>query len=98
MNIGNTPSIKNPIKGLVSKNKRRFEWDGYSLDLTYITDNILAMGFPSENIEAFYRNSIGEVERFLEERHKDHYRVYNLCKEKHYAEDKFKGKFVEYPF
>lgn len=42
--------ITNTIKNIVSKNKKRFVWDAYDLDLAYITDNIIAMGFPSQNI------------------------------------------------
>jgi hypothetical protein len=36
---------------------------------------IIAMGFPSEGSESMYRNPMSEVQRFLEMRHKDHYRV-----------------------
>lgn len=50
--------ISNPLRKLVSKNKRRFVWENYDLDLAYITDDIIAMGFPSENIESMYRNSL----------------------------------------
>lgn len=68
----------NPIKVLVSKSKKRFEWDGHDLDLAYITDNIIAMGFPSEQLEAIYRNSLEDVRKFLDERHPHKYRVFNL--------------------
>lgn len=81
--------LTNPLRKMVSKNKRRFVWENYDLDLAYITEDILAMGFPSENIEAMYRNSLDEVRGFLEARHKDHYKVYNLCAERKYDKDKF---------
>ena len=88
----------NAVKQLVSKKKRRFKEDGYDLDLSYVTDNIIAMGYPSESMESMYRNSLEDVKRFLEERHRDHYKVYNLCSERCYDIQKFHGRVSVYPF
>ncbi|KAM4815251.1 phosphatidylinositol 3,4,5-trisphosphate 3-phosphatase TPTE2-like [Thomomys bottae] len=44
------------IRRLVSGNKRRYAKDGFDLDLTYITDRLVAMSFPSSGIHTFYRN------------------------------------------
>ena len=49
------------IRGAVSKNKLRFKEGKYDLDLTYITKNIIAMGFPSQGTEAAYRNPMTEA-------------------------------------
>ena len=43
------------VRQLISENKRRFQVDGYDLDLTYILDNVIAMSFPSKGKKAMYR-------------------------------------------
>jgi len=88
------------IKHLVSKNKRRYVDSRYDLDLSYVTDRIIAMGFPSasSSLESIYRNRVDDVQMFLEERHSDCYKVYNLCSERCYDSKKFQGRVSVYPF
>ncbi len=41
--------------------KKRYIDEHYDLDLTYITSRIIAMGYPAEGFESFYRNNLKEV-------------------------------------
>jgi phosphatidylinositol-3,4,5-trisphosphate 3-phosphatase/dual-specificity protein phosphatase PTEN len=86
------------LRGLVSQHKRRFEEDGFSLDLTYITPRIIAMGYPSADIEALYRNPLKEVVRFFETRHRGRYKVFNLCSERCYDPEHFGNSVANFPF
>ena len=47
------------------------------------------MGLPSTSIEGFFRNSLEDVQKFLNTRHPTHYKVYNLCEEKPYPDNLF---------
>lgn len=50
------------LRTKVAGPKQRFKEDGYNLDLTYVTNRIIAMSFPAEGLEKLYRNSIDDVE------------------------------------
>jgi len=98
--IAESVSIKSNsgiIKSLVSKSKNRFCYDGFDLDLSYITARIIVMGFPATSLEGIYRNKMDDVKRFFNTRHQFHYKIYNLCSEKTYPKDTFYRQGY-YPF
>ncbi|DBA02105.1 TPA: hypothetical protein N0F65_011172 [Lagenidium giganteum] len=86
-------------RALVSQNKRRFQEDGFDLDLCYLHPRVIVMGFPSVGMETMYRNPRNEVVRLLETRHEGLYKVFNFCSEsnRQYSPDVFDGRVSCYP-
>lgn len=64
------------LRNLVSKKRRRLLVMGYDLDMSYITDRVLAMSFPAERMRAMYRNPLWQVKSVLDMRHENHYKVF----------------------
>ncbi|KAI3910342.1 hypothetical protein MKW92_026310 [Papaver armeniacum] len=76
-------AVQVKARHMVSQNKRRYQEGGFDLDMTYITENIIAMGFPAGDM------SSGLFWIF---------RVYNLCSERLYDAALFEGKVASFPF
>uniref|UniRef100_A0A7N0U9Q6 Uncharacterized protein n=1 Tax=Kalanchoe fedtschenkoi TaxID=63787 RepID=A0A7N0U9Q6_KALFE len=111
---GIVDSSKNAVRAVqvrarhaVSQNKRRYQEGGFDLDWTYITENVIAMGFPAGDmssglffgyVEGFYRNHMEEVIKFFETHHMGKYKVYNLCSERLYDSALFGRKVACFPF
>uniref|UniRef100_A0A914C1Y8 phosphatidylinositol-3,4,5-trisphosphate 3-phosphatase n=1 Tax=Acrobeloides nanus TaxID=290746 RepID=A0A914C1Y8_9BILA len=97
-NCGTSPSqlICTPLRMIVSQNRRRYQQDGFNLDLTYITDRIIAMGYPADTTEALYRNSMSHIVKFLEHYHPGHYKVFNLRGQYVYDTSKFHNRVVSF--
>lgn len=83
------------LRSKVSGHRNRYKDDEYNLDITYITDRILAMSFPASGFEQCYRNNISRVSQFLDEKHPGSYKIYNLSN-RSYNTNKFKGEVVSY--
>lgn len=49
--------------------------EGYELDLTYITERIIAVSFPAGCSEETYLHNLQEVTRMLKSKHGDNYLV-----------------------
>ena len=72
----------NIMKRLVSKQKRRYQDENFDLDMSYITNRVIAMGYPSTGCETLYRNSLTDIVNFFHKKHRDRVKIYNLCLEK----------------
>ena len=63
-----------------------------SLNLSYITQRLIVMG-------NFYKNdSLTSVINHLNNNHKNHYRIYNLCSEADYNIEQDIDNVINYPF
>ncbi|KAF8067782.1 hypothetical protein FPV67DRAFT_1669665 [Lyophyllum atratum] len=90
------------IRRLVSGDKARFKDKilNLELDLVYLTDQIIIMGYPAGGIEGWYRNRRDDAKKFLEHRHGKNYWVFNFCpiRENSYDPSFFDGRVSRYPF
>ncbi len=80
--------LSTALKHAVSQNRCRFVDTEYDLDLTYITNRIIAMGLPSDGVRALYRNNATHIASFLKQYHNNHFMVFNLS-QLHYDAAKF---------
>ncbi|GLB39123.1 hypothetical protein LshimejAT787_0602850 [Lyophyllum shimeji] len=90
------------IRRLVSRDRARFR-DGklnLELDLVYLTDQVIIMGFPATGIEGLYRNRREDAKKFLETRHGKNFWIFNFCpiRENSYDASFFDGRVSRFPF
>lgn len=85
-------NVTKKLRSAVSQNKRRYKKHGFDLDLTYITDRIMAMSAPAFGGHTAYRNDIHIVSRFLSLRHYGRFFVINLC-DTHTSSDGVMGNY-----
>ena len=80
------------LRSTVSQNKRRYVKHGFDLDLTYITNRVIAMSAPAFGQNSSYRNDIHVVSRFLATRHYGRFFIFNLC-DTFYSSDGINGNY-----
>ncbi|XP_066441504.1 tensin-3 isoform X2 [Eleutherodactylus coqui] len=68
--------------------------EGYELDLTFITERIISVSFPSGCSEETYLHNLQDVTRMLKSKHGDNYLVLNLS-EKRYDLSKLNTKVMD---
>ncbi|KIJ56953.1 hypothetical protein M422DRAFT_57516 [Sphaerobolus stellatus SS14] len=94
--------MANYVRKLVSGNKARFRDEelDLELDLVYVTDHIIIMGYPAEGLEGYYRNRREDAKKFLDHRHGNNYWIFNFCPltENSYDASFFAGRVSRYPF
>nr|XP_014267800.2 tensin-3 isoform X2 [Maylandia zebra] len=56
--------------------------EGYELDLTYITERIIAVSFPRGCSEEIYSHNLKDVTRMLKSKHADNYLIINLSEKR----------------
>lgn len=70
--------MMNLLREVVGGPKNRYTENGYNLDLTYITDRIIAMAFPASGLESLYRNNVETIAELLQKAHQNKYITINI--------------------
>ena len=83
------------IKRVLSKRTDRYTEEGFDLDLTYITERIIAMSFPASGVESVYRNCLRDVAKMLMNKHGENYLVFNLS-ERRYDISKLNNQVLDF--
>ncbi|ELR12538.1 Proteintyrosine phosphatase [Acanthamoeba castellanii str. Neff] len=90
--------ISSRARNAVSRDKFRFIDGELNLDLTYITDRIVAMGLPGAGVEKVWRNELEDVARFFQKYHAEHFIIINLSGEVYdYSKFQYRVKDYGYP-
>ncbi len=93
--IGASP-FDNDHKNITSRNSNKQN----KLDLVYVTENIISMGFPNDPnspIATEGGNNINIIAAFLMQRHNGHYMIWNVSEES-YNYGMFGDQVLEYKF
>ncbi|OLL23317.1 Phosphatidylinositol 3,4,5-trisphosphate 3-phosphatase and dual-specificity protein phosphatase PTEN [Neolecta irregularis DAH-3] len=69
------------IRSLIAHPRIRHTEDHVSLDLAYITPQIIVMSMPAAWPKSIYRNSIGDVRSFLDTRHPNQWWIWEFMAE-----------------
>ncbi|TMS38813.1 hypothetical protein L596_005454 [Steinernema carpocapsae] len=88
-----------PLRSIVSQNRRRYidDLNALNLDLTYITDRVIAMGYPATFVhEGLFRNTMLSTVIFLNIFHSGHFKVFNLRGEYIYDANNFEHRVSAY--
>ncbi|KAL0249163.1 hypothetical protein GEMRC1_004396 [Eukaryota sp. GEM-RC1] len=85
------------LRTYVSQSRVRYQDGEFDLDLTYVTPNIIAMGFPAEGFMSTWRNDIADVAKMLDKYHPHHYMIFNLS-EKSYDSQLFQHCVLDFGF
>ncbi|WWD21702.1 hypothetical protein CI109_106189 [Kwoniella shandongensis] len=90
------------VRKIVSGNKARYvdPAAAVNLDLVYVTDRIIIMGYPASGVAGLYRNRRRDVLKFLNSRHGEKWWIWNLCPlyENAYSPESMHGRVSRYPF
>lgn len=82
------------MRKIVAGPKKKTPYNGEELDLTYITDRIIAMAYPASNfLEKTFRNSIDDVANYFNEYHTDNYLIFNVSS-RPYNYEKFDNRVL----
>eukprot|EP00457_Paulinella_chromatophora_P004455 gb/GEZN01004467.1/.p1 GENE.gb/GEZN01004467.1/~~gb/GEZN01004467.1/.p1 ORF type:complete len:602 (-),score=71.49 gb/GEZN01004467.1/:156-1763(-) len=97
MGVWRGKALPRALQAKISSNRNRFQEEGWDLDITYITDRVLAMSAPKVGAKGTCQNSEDEVARFFNNRYnQDEYLIFNTAPEANYDYKKFNNRLREY--
>eukprot|EP00118_Oscarella_pearsei_P017975 m.181384 g.181384 ORF g.181384 m.181384 type:complete len:1048 (+) comp39270_c0_seq3:476-3619(+) len=91
----NPRGIRSHLRHIIAKGRGRYIDNTFDLDLTYITERIIAMSFPASGLESTYRNNLEDVAKMLKQKHQDNYMVFNLS-ERSYDVSKLNNQVLDF--